>query len=175
MTDAKLLERVRRRLAPDAEILVNEESICTGEDWDEVRDYLSLLRLADDLTTQRDQLRDQVTDLKIANGMKAGEIERLTAELAIARRLRAAHRAIVDSVFAHQEACTVPTAEEKARLMAEWEAAEKAFKSEVQPVETTPVQPHKHEWVNARLDGGSWLWACRCGEKRQLPPPLKPE
>lgn len=65
---------------------------------------------------------------------KLAEIERLQRELVTARRLRAAHKAVIDSIFAHQEANMQPSDEEKSRLITEMQAAEKAFKSECLPV-----------------------------------------
>lgn len=106
--------------------------------------------VADDGSVSDDVLRAKVPEIierlrtyNVAQGTLLLSIqqenERLRSELAVSRRLRSAHNAVVDSLFAHQEAGTQPNEEEKDRLMAEWQEAERAFKAEV--ISDEPVKP----------------------------------
>jgi polyhydroxyalkanoate synthesis regulator phasin len=99
------------------------------------------------------------------------EIEVLAAEITVSRRLRAAHKAVVDSIFAHQEANTQPGEEEKSRLMAEWQEAERAFKAEITPSEPSAVpastqaeNDRLRQWV-ADLQSGLYVNCVYCGHR----------
>lgn len=104
-----------------------------------VRDAIELLGATERLRAEIERLRTY----NVAQGTLLLSIqqenERLRSELAVSRRLRSAHNAVVDSLFAHQEAGTQPNEEEKDRLMAEWQEAERAFKAEV--ISDEPVKP----------------------------------
>lgn len=118
-----LLDRVRRRLASDAEILVNDGDICTSDDWDEVRDYLSLLQLADDqraeierLTAERDTWRkrhDREREAHAANLKKQIKVEaerdRLRAAQSEAVRILSAIEFDGQAYEAIQRACKLLT------------------------------------------------------------------
>lgn len=98
----------------------------------------------------------------------ADEIERLQRELVPAHRLRAALKAVTDSIFAHQEANTQSSDEEKTRLLSELQAAEVAFKAECSPVATScgdckeyraalkVAQQFLLEFSHAQESGPSW-------------------
>lgn len=92
-----------------------------------VRGLFAEVRAAD---VNLPQLRGELCDAKDALANATQEIGRLRGQLAVARRLRAAHEALVTSVFAHQEDNTQPTKEERSRLLAEMDAAERAFKAD---------------------------------------------